>query len=137
MIANSAALNNLWLCIPTPPLRYVTPTITLALIFLAGACRMRGLWVKGQPWPGMQTGLWEAGLGGTDSSGVPQGSEAPRSEFQKVAAGPSSSQVPDRCPEVVWRQEICAMQVLPILCNPLPPGSLPGSGFQHPCLSLY
>lgn len=66
--------------------------------------------MKGQPWPGMRTGPWGAGLGR-----APQGSVAPRGEFQKVGAGPPSSQIPGKCPEVVCRGDIYATQALPAL----------------------
>lgn len=103
---------------------------------------MRGVRAKGQPWPGMQTGLWGGvGLSPSLAGQIPleslRGARHPGVSFRRLGPGPSSPQVPGKRPEVVWREEICATEVLPIRCDPLPPGSPLGSRLQHPWLSLH
>ena len=132
MTANNAVLNSLWLCVPGPLLRYVTPTITLALDFPSWGlenerCAGEGpalAWHadrpvgrRGQALPSQAGQIPPVSLRGVRRQAV---------SFKRLGLGPSGSQVPRTYPEVVWRKGIYAMQVRPILCHALPPRNLLG-----------
>lgn len=110
MITNNAALNSLWLCVPAPPLRYVTPTITLALDFASWG-------LQNEKRAGVGSALaWHADRpvgGGVRLSPSRAGRIPPEAfkgvrcqavSFKRLGPGPCSSQVPGKCPEVGLRR---------------------------------
>lgn len=143
MTANNAVLNSLWLCVPGPLLRYVTPMITLALDFPSWGlenerCAGEGpalAWHadrpvgrRGQALPSLAGQIPPVSLRGVRRQAV---------SFKRLGLGPFCSQVPRKCPEVVWRKGSVPCRFCPSSVMLFLQETSWGSGLQQPWLSLH
>lgn len=97
-------MNSLWLCVPAPPLRYVTPTITLALDFASWGLQNERCAGEGSAlaWHADRPAGGRVGPSPSQAGQIPP--EALRGVRRQAVSfkglRPSSSQVPGKCPEV-------------------------------------